>query len=82
MQHGAFEDVRIEGHLIDSGIVSRVMDHIIAMGGEFDRRGYAGYHQPMLVKSPRPGRGKLDEAAFHQSLLSGRGEVINRPFEL
>ena len=36
MQHGAFEDVRIEGHLIDSGIVSQVMDHIIAFGGEFE----------------------------------------------
>ena len=34
--HGAFEDVRIEGHLIDSGIVSQVMDHIIALGGEFE----------------------------------------------
>lgn len=32
----AFEDVRIEGHLIDSGIVSTVMDHIIALGGEFE----------------------------------------------
>ena len=36
MQHGAFEDVRIEGHLIDSGIMSQVMDHIIARGGEFE----------------------------------------------
>jgi lysine-ketoglutarate reductase/saccharopine dehydrogenase-like protein (TIGR00300 family) len=36
MQHGVFEDVRIEGHLIDSGIVSQVMDHIIAFGGEFE----------------------------------------------
>lgn len=36
MQHGAFEDIRIEGHLIDSGIMSQVMDHIIAMGGEFE----------------------------------------------
>jgi lysine-ketoglutarate reductase/saccharopine dehydrogenase-like protein (TIGR00300 family) len=36
MQHGAFEDVRIEGHLIDSGIMSEVMDHIIALGGEFE----------------------------------------------
>ncbi|NTU72552.1 MAG: TIGR00300 family protein, partial [Coriobacteriia bacterium] len=31
-----FEDVRIEGHLIDSGIMSAVMDHIIALGGEFE----------------------------------------------
>jgi lysine-ketoglutarate reductase/saccharopine dehydrogenase-like protein (TIGR00300 family) len=36
MQQGSFEDVRIEGHLIDSGIVSQVMDHIIAFGGEFE----------------------------------------------
>lgn len=31
-----FEDVRIEGHLIDSGIMSRVMDSVIALGGEFE----------------------------------------------
>ncbi len=31
-----FEDVRIEGHLIDSGIMSKVMDHIIGLGGEFE----------------------------------------------
>ena len=36
MQGGAYEDVRIEGHLIDSGIMSQVMDAIIAMGGEFE----------------------------------------------
>jgi len=36
MQHAVFEDVRIEGHLIDSGIMSRVMDAIIAGGGEFE----------------------------------------------
>ena len=36
MQRAVFEDVRIEGHLIDSGIMSAVMDHIIAMGGEFE----------------------------------------------
>jgi lysine-ketoglutarate reductase/saccharopine dehydrogenase-like protein (TIGR00300 family) len=36
MRHAAFEDIRIEGHLIDSGIMSQVMDHIIAMGGEFE----------------------------------------------
>jgi lysine-ketoglutarate reductase/saccharopine dehydrogenase-like protein (TIGR00300 family) len=36
MQHDAFEDVRIEGHLIDSGIMSQVMDSIIALGGEFE----------------------------------------------
>jgi lysine-ketoglutarate reductase/saccharopine dehydrogenase-like protein (TIGR00300 family) len=31
-----FEDVRVEGHLIDSGIMSKVMDHVIALGGEFE----------------------------------------------
>lgn len=36
MQRAVFEDVRIEGHLIDSGIMSAVMDSIIAMGGEFE----------------------------------------------
>jgi lysine-ketoglutarate reductase/saccharopine dehydrogenase-like protein (TIGR00300 family) len=36
MQHSVFEDVRIEGHLIDSGLMSGVMDDIIAMGGEFE----------------------------------------------
>jgi len=36
MQRAFFEDVRIEGHLIDSGIMSAVMDSIIAMGGEFE----------------------------------------------
>ena len=36
MQHSSFEDVRIEGHLIDSGIMSQVMDHVIARGGEFE----------------------------------------------
>jgi lysine-ketoglutarate reductase/saccharopine dehydrogenase-like protein (TIGR00300 family) len=36
MQRAVFEDVRIAGHLIDSGIMSAVMDHIIAMGGEFE----------------------------------------------
>jgi len=34
--HRAYEDVRIEGHLIDSGIMSQVMDHVITMGGEFE----------------------------------------------
>lgn len=36
MPDRAFEDIRIEGHLIDSGIVSRVMDDIVAAGGEFE----------------------------------------------
>ena len=36
MQPAVYEDVRIEGHLIDSGIMSQVMDAIIALGGEFE----------------------------------------------
>ncbi len=31
-----YEDVRVEGHLIDSGIMSQIMDAIIALGGEFE----------------------------------------------
>ncbi len=36
MQKRTYEDVRIVGHLIDSGTMSAVMDHIIALGGEFE----------------------------------------------
>ena len=36
MSEAPFEDVRIEGHLIDSGIMSQVMDRIIALDGEFE----------------------------------------------
>lgn len=36
MQGRVFEDVRVEGHLIDSGIVSTVMDLIVGGGGEFE----------------------------------------------
>jgi len=36
MREGPYEDVRIEGHLIDSGIMSQVMDRIIALDGEFE----------------------------------------------
>lgn len=36
MKRAVFEDVRVEGHLIDSGIMSQVMDDIIAQGGEFE----------------------------------------------
>lgn len=36
MNARAFEDVRISGHLVDSGIMSAVMDHIVAMGAEFE----------------------------------------------
>jgi len=31
-----YEDVRVEGHLIDSQIMSKVMDDIIELGGEFE----------------------------------------------
>jgi len=40
MPHRHFEDVTLEGHLIDSGIMSRVMDDIIAFGGEFESRSF------------------------------------------
>src|SRR5512133_853127 len=36
MPHGPYEDVRITGHLIDSGIMSRIMDDIVALDGEFE----------------------------------------------
>lgn len=36
MRDGAFEDVRVEGHLIDSGIMSQVMDRIVVLDGEFE----------------------------------------------
>jgi lysine-ketoglutarate reductase/saccharopine dehydrogenase-like protein (TIGR00300 family) len=36
MRRAVFEDIRIEGHLIDSGIMSQVMDDIIALDGEFE----------------------------------------------
>lgn len=32
----SYEDVRVEGHLIDSGIMSAIMDAIVEMGGEFE----------------------------------------------
>jgi len=32
----AFEDVQVEGHLIDSGIISRIMDDIMDLEGEFE----------------------------------------------
>jgi lysine-ketoglutarate reductase/saccharopine dehydrogenase-like protein (TIGR00300 family) len=31
-----FEDVQVEGHLIDSGIISRIMDDIMDLEGEFE----------------------------------------------
>jgi len=33
---GPYEDVRVEGHLIDSGIMSAIMDAVVEMGGEFE----------------------------------------------
>lgn len=36
MRDGAYEDVRVEGHLIDSGIMSQVMDRIVVLDGEFE----------------------------------------------
>ncbi len=32
----SYEDVRVEGHLIDSGIMSSIMDAVVEMGGEFE----------------------------------------------
>jgi lysine-ketoglutarate reductase/saccharopine dehydrogenase-like protein (TIGR00300 family) len=31
-----YEDVRVEGHLIDSQIVSKIMDDVVELGGEFE----------------------------------------------
>jgi lysine-ketoglutarate reductase/saccharopine dehydrogenase-like protein (TIGR00300 family) len=36
MPHGPYEDVCLTGHLIDSGIMSEVMDDIVALDGEFE----------------------------------------------
>jgi lysine-ketoglutarate reductase/saccharopine dehydrogenase-like protein (TIGR00300 family) len=36
MRDDAYEDVRVEGHLIDSGIMSQVMDRIVMLDGEFE----------------------------------------------
>ena len=36
MPHGHYEDVRVTGHLIDSGIMSQIMDDIVALDGEFE----------------------------------------------
>lgn len=36
MPHRPYEDVRVEGHLIDSLIVSRIMDDVVALEGEFE----------------------------------------------
>ncbi len=36
MPHRPYEDVRVEGHLIDSGIMSQIMDTIVAFDGEFE----------------------------------------------
>lgn len=36
MPHGHYEDVCVEGHLIDSGIMSAIMDVVVALDGEFE----------------------------------------------
>ncbi len=36
MPNRPYEDVHVEGHLIDSGIMSQIMDAIVALGGEFE----------------------------------------------
>ncbi|MHB1342115.1 MAG: ornithine cyclodeaminase, nickel-pincer nucleotide-dependent [Coriobacteriia bacterium] len=36
MPNTPYEDVRVEGHLIDSGIMSQIMDTIVALDGEFE----------------------------------------------
>ncbi len=36
MPHSPYEDVRISGHLIDSGIMSAIMDTIVSLDGEFE----------------------------------------------
>ena len=36
MPHGPYEDVRVTGHLIDSDIMSRIMDDIVGLDGEFE----------------------------------------------
>ncbi|MRS11870.1 MAG: TIGR00300 family protein [Actinobacteria bacterium] len=36
MPHSPYEDVRVSGHLIDSGIMSEIMDDIVALDGEFE----------------------------------------------
>jgi lysine-ketoglutarate reductase/saccharopine dehydrogenase-like protein (TIGR00300 family) len=36
MPHRPYEDVRVDGHLIDSGIMSHIMDAVVALDGEFE----------------------------------------------
>jgi lysine-ketoglutarate reductase/saccharopine dehydrogenase-like protein (TIGR00300 family) len=36
MPNKPYEDVRVEGHLIDSGIMSRIMDGVMDLRGEFE----------------------------------------------
>jgi hypothetical protein len=46
MPHGPYEDIRIEGHLIDSGIMSAIMDDIVSLGGEFETLSFeVGKHE-------------------------------------
>ena len=36
MPHSSYEDVRVTGHLIDSGIMSAIMDAVVAHDAEFE----------------------------------------------
>lgn len=36
MPNRPYEDIRVEGHLIDSGIMSAIMDAVVALDGEFE----------------------------------------------
>ncbi|MDP2181879.1 MAG: TIGR00300 family protein [Actinomycetota bacterium] len=36
MPNRPYEDIRVEGHLIDSGIMSAIMDAVVAFDGEFE----------------------------------------------
>ncbi len=36
MPHNPYEDVRVTGHLIDSGIMSAIMDAVVALDAEFE----------------------------------------------
>ncbi len=40
MPHRPYEDVRVTGHLIDSGIMSKIMDAIVAFDAEFETLGF------------------------------------------
>ena len=36
MPNSPYEDVRLTGHLIDSGIMSAIMDAVVALDAEFE----------------------------------------------